>query len=116
MTGSADKRVLLADPMGTRGGEERIIVELARRLPERGYNVALACDSAGPLLEELEPCTEIFHVDFNSGEWAAANAAMGRISPWRWGVLSAIAIIGGRDIGSMGNGAAGIGSGSVKIP
>ncbi|MAF64107.1 MAG: hypothetical protein CMJ84_00420 [Planctomycetes bacterium] len=68
------KRVLLAAPMRTRGGEERVVLELARRLGTRGVTAGLACDPAGPLLKELEGSVPVFGVDYYGGERAAFRA------------------------------------------
>lgn len=74
MSTPRSKRVLLAAPMRTRGGEERVVLELARRLGTRGIEAGLACDPAGPLLEELEGALPVFAVDYYGGERAAYRA------------------------------------------
>jgi len=69
--------------MRTRGGEERVVVELARGLMERGHEVALACDPAGPLLDELDEAVSVFGVDYYAGNLAAARATSRVIGSWR---------------------------------
>jgi glycosyltransferase involved in cell wall biosynthesis len=69
--------------MRTRGGEERIVVELARRLADRGITPAFACDRSGPLLAELDGAVEVFPVDYYGGELAALRATRAAIASFR---------------------------------
>ncbi len=83
MLNNTTGRVLLAAPMLSRGGEERIVVALANRLLDRGFKVALACDLSGPLLGDLGDKAELFDVDFYSGERSAYLRTSNTIMQWK---------------------------------
>ena len=46
-------RILFVNGLRTRGGEERVVTDLARGLVRRGYEVAAACDAQGVAVDDM---------------------------------------------------------------
>ena len=63
-------RVLLVNALKTRGGEERVVLDLANGLIQKGWGVAISCDSKGEMVPEARQAKAlVFHTDLGN-KWS----------------------------------------------